>query len=176
MDISYLKTDDSVLLFFFRSLVGTLKSPAPAPFFPSLSFPRFSSPAMYRSMKSLALLGLLAPAYAHPASGHKSGVARRSIDVEAFRLPQVGSYTNATEAETSPPIVLLKRESYVETATELVKKVAPNAEFRVVGDHYVGSNGIGHVNFKQTAHGLDIDNADFNANVCFPIQLSHRDN
>lgn len=120
---------------------------------------------MYRSMKSLALLGLLAPAFAHPASGHKSTVARRGVDIESFRLPQLGSYTNATQTETSPPIALLKRESYVDTATELVKKLAPNAEFRVIGDHYVGTNGIAHVNFKQTAHGLDIDNADFNVNV-----------
>ncbi|KAF9880551.1 extracellular elastinolytic metalloproteinase [Colletotrichum karsti] len=120
---------------------------------------------MYRSMKSLALLGLLAPAYAHPASGHKSTLARRGVDIESFRLPQLGSYTNATQTETSPPIALLKRQSYVDTATELVKKLAPNAEFRVVGDHYVGTNGIAHVNFKQTAHGLDIDNADFNVNI-----------
>lgn len=120
---------------------------------------------MYRSMKSLALLGLLAPAYAHPAHGHKSALARRGVDIEAFRLPQLGSYTNATLTESNPPIALLKRESYVDTATELVQKLAPNAEFRVVSDHYVGTNGIAHVNFKQTAHGLDIDNADFNVNV-----------
>ncbi|KAE9579545.1 Extracellular metalloproteinase [Colletotrichum fructicola] len=120
---------------------------------------------MYRSMKSLALLGLLAPAYAHPAHGHKSALARRGVDIEAFRLPQLGSYTNATLTESNPPIALLKRESYVDTATELVQKLAPNAEFRVVGDHYVGTNGIAHVNFKQTAHGLDIDNADFNVNI-----------
>ncbi|GJC79919.1 extracellular metalloproteinase mep [Colletotrichum liriopes] len=121
---------------------------------------------MYRSMKSLALLGLLGPTsqvFAHPATGHNIG--RRGIDIEAFRLPQLGSYTNATQTEASPPIALLKRESYVDTATELVKKLAPNAEFRLVGDHYVGTNGIGHVNFKQTAHGLDIDNADFNVNI-----------
>ncbi|KAJ0161302.1 Extracellular metalloproteinase mep [Colletotrichum tanaceti] len=122
---------------------------------------------MYRSMKSLALLGLLGPTsqiFAHPATSHNIG--RRGIDIEAFRLPQLGSYTNATETEASPPIaLLLKRESYVETATELVQKLAPDAEFRLVGDHYVGTNGIGHVNFKQTAHGLDIDNADFNVNI-----------
>ncbi|KAK2029026.1 fungalysin metallopeptidase [Colletotrichum zoysiae] len=123
---------------------------------------------MYRSMKSLALLGLLGPTsqvFAHPATGHAHNIGRRGVDIEAFRLPQVGSYTNATEIEATPPIALLKREGYVETATELVKKIAPNAEFRLVGDHYVGTNGIGHVNFKQTAHGLDIDNSDFNVNI-----------
>ncbi|KAK1574740.1 fungalysin metallopeptidase [Colletotrichum navitas] len=123
---------------------------------------------MYRSMKSLALLGLLGPTsqvFAHPATGHSHNIGRRGVDIEAFRLPQVGSYTNATEIEATPPIALLKRGGYVETATELVKKLAPNAEFRLVGDHYVGTNGIGHVNFKQTVHGLDIDNGDFNVNI-----------
>ncbi|KXH42977.1 fungalysin metallopeptidase [Colletotrichum simmondsii] len=122
--------------------------------------------AMYRSMKSLALIGLLGPTsqvFAHPATSHNIG--RRGVDIEAFRLPQLGSYTNATQTEATPPIALLKRANYVDTATELVKKLAPNAEFRVVGDNYVGTNGIGHVNFKQTVHGLDIDNADFNVNI-----------
>ena len=57
----------------------------------------------------------------------------------------------------------------MDAATAVVKKVLPNAEFRLVDDHYVGSNGIAHVNFKQTVHGLDIDNADFNVNVRFPV-------
>lgn len=54
---------------------------------------------------------------------------------------------------------------YVDTATQLVQKTVPGATFRVVGDHYVGDNGVAHINFKQTANGLDIDNADFNVNV-----------
>lgn len=32
-------------------------------------------------------------------------------------------------------------------------------------DHYVGTNGIAHFNFKQTVNGVDIDNADFNVNI-----------
>lgn len=63
---------------------------------------------------------------------------------------------------------LSKRVTYIETAKALVQKVAPGSEFRVVDDHYVGSNGIAHVNLKQTVHGLDIDNADFNVNVRSP--------
>ncbi|KAM0661296.1 hypothetical protein ACHAPH_002804 [Verticillium nonalfalfae] len=62
-------------------------------------------------------------------------------------------------------MTLSKRATYVETATELVKATVPGVTFRVVSDHYVGANGIAHVNFKQTAHGIDIDNADFNVNV-----------
>ncbi|KAF4547252.1 Fungalysin metallopeptidase-like protein [Elsinoe fawcettii] len=50
-------------------------------------------------------------------------------------------------------------------AAKVVKDVFPGSTFRLNADHYVGSNGIGHVYFKQTAGGLDIDNADFNVNI-----------
>ncbi|KFY89279.1 hypothetical protein V500_05827 [Pseudogymnoascus sp. VKM F-4518 (FW-2643)] len=76
------------------------------------------------------------------------------------------SYSNATYTTGSSVISSLsKRVTYIETAKALVQKVAPGSEFRVVDDHYVGSNGIAHVNLKQTVHGLDIDNADFNVNI-----------
>jgi extracellular elastinolytic metalloproteinase len=61
--------------------------------------------------------------------------------------------------------VVTKRADYTETASDLVKATYPKAEFRMVDDHYVGTNGIAHVNFKQTVNGIDIDNADFNVNV-----------
>lgn len=54
---------------------------------------------------------------------------------------------------------------YVGTATALIKSVAPGITFRLVDDHYIGANGIAHVYFKQTANGVDIDNAAFNVNV-----------
>jgi extracellular elastinolytic metalloproteinase len=113
----------------------------------------------------LAGAGLVAIAASHPA--HGNGLARRAIDLNAFRLTAVSEYVNATVAVTEPSVNLhrSKRGDYLETATELVKSVAKGATFRVVGDHYVGANGIAHVNFKQTANGLDIDNADFNINV-----------
>ncbi|GAB7360845.1 hypothetical protein MBLNU230_g0831t1 [Neophaeotheca triangularis] len=41
----------------------------------------------------------------------------------------------------------------------------PDATFRRVRDNYVSSSGIGHVYFKQTLFGYDIDNADVNVNV-----------
>jgi len=58
-----------------------------------------------------------------------------------------------------------KRAEAADTATELVKATVPGATFRLVGDHYVGTNGIAHFNFKQTVNNLDIDNADFNVNI-----------
>lgn len=75
-------------------------------------------------------------------------------------------YKNATEVDMDPTIPTLRaRATTEETATELVKSTVPGATFRLSDDHYVGKNGISHFYFKQTANGLDIDNADFNVNV-----------
>jgi extracellular elastinolytic metalloproteinase len=118
----------------------------------------------------LAGCGLFAIAASHPS--HGSGLARRAIDVNAFRLTATSEYVNATATETSPSLHRIKRGDYIESATELVKSTVKGATFRVVGDHYVGDNGVGHVNFKQTANGLDIDNADFNVNVSMSFTVS----
>ncbi|KAI0878673.1 extracellular elastinolytic metallo proteinase [Hypoxylon argillaceum] len=115
-------------------------------------------------MRSIVLLGLLGAASAHPTKAAKPGVRRRTVDLNAFRITQSPEYHNEAVASSSN-LLAFKRETYVETATALLKSVVPDAEFRLVGDHYVGTNGIAHVNFKQTVHGLDIDNADFNVNI-----------
>lgn len=88
------------------------------------------------------------------------------IDLSKFRLTTGSTYINATATAESELSSLVRRVDYVDAATALVSSVVPGAEFRVVGDHYVSEHGIAHVNFKQTVHGLDIDNADFNVNVC----------
>lgn len=122
-------------------------------------------------MQSLVLLGLMGTALAHPAHVHKSWKAtKRTVDLNQFRLNTNATYSNATEAALNPVTKLLKRESYIDTATALVQSVVPGAEFRV-SDSYIGSNGIGHVYFKQTLFGLDIDNSDFNVNVCCPFSF-----
>lgn len=95
-----------------------------------------------------------------------NGVSRRSVDLNSFRLDTATEYTNTADVDTLPVAKLARRADYLETASALVKKLVPNAEFRIADDHYVGDNGIAHVNLKQTVHGLDIDNADFNVNVC----------
>lgn len=75
------------------------------------------------------------------------------------------SYTNAKEVGTDASISSLSRRSTAEDlASALVNKIVPGATFRVA-DNYVGSNGVAHIYFKQTANGLDIDNGDFNVNV-----------
>ncbi|KAL7626976.1 hypothetical protein AAE478_003751 [Parahypoxylon ruwenzoriense] len=89
------------------------------------------------------------------------------LDNHPYRLKEAASYNNAASVAASPALNLLKRVDYVETATELVKSIAPNTTFRLVDDHYVGTNGVGHVHFRQTANGLDIDNADFNVNIAY---------
>jgi extracellular elastinolytic metalloproteinase len=123
---------------------------------------------MKASTALLSLAGIIPQVYAHPAhagAGTNRGVVRRTVDLDAFRLPLTGDYIDAATVQADPPMNSFQPVSYVEAATQLVKQIAPDAEFRLVRDHYVGDNGVGHVNFKQTAHGLDIDNADFNVNV-----------
>ncbi|KAF2155525.1 extracellular metallo proteinase MEP [Myriangium duriaei CBS 260.36] len=121
-------------------------------------------------MKGILLASLLSSASyvaAHPAQGSSAAIHRRTIDLNTFRLPLKAKYVNSTKIETDPAAsaVLVRRGDYVDAATQLVKKKFPGSTFRVVNDHYVGTNGIAHVNFKQTANGIDIDNADFNVNV-----------
>ncbi|EGR44217.1 uncharacterized protein TRIREDRAFT_70800 [Trichoderma reesei QM6a] len=118
----------------------------------------------------LGLTGLAANVHAHPTKQHDSGsnLVRRGIDISKYHLPSLSDYTPSThvdvEDEASLQSVDLKRD-YVATATRAVKRLAPHAKFRVVDDHYVDVDGIGHVHFKQTVHGIDIDNADFKVNV-----------
>lgn len=120
---------------------------------------------MMRSLLLLGLLGASLPAQGHPTHSYKGGLRRRTVDLNSYRLKETAQYSNRASTSSNNAVQLLKRDSYVDTATELVKSVVPDATFRLVDDHYVGKNGIAHVNFKQTAHGIDIDNADFNVNV-----------
>jgi len=114
--------------------------------------------SLLTSLVSLAFVG------AHPSGPSSHSIVGRGIDLNAFRLKATAQYVNASVAE-SPSHRRHKRADYVEAATDLVKSQVNGASYRVVEDHYVGANGIAHVNFKQTAHSIDIDNADFNVNV-----------
>lgn len=128
---------------------------------------------MHASLLASVLLSALVGA--HPA-GHSNSLVGRAIDLNAFRLKATSEYVNATVVESEPSVRRKRRGDYVEAATDLVKSVAKGATFRVVGDHYTGSNGIAHVNFKQTANDIDIDNADFNVNVSIsahPLHATH---
>lgn len=117
--------------------------------------------ALLTTLASLGVIGI----NAHPTS-RSNTLGKRAVDLDAFRMRIKADYKNATQVSSDPSIAsLTRRASAEEVATELVKKTVPGATFRLVGDHYVGTNGVAHFYFKQTANGLDIDNADFNVNV-----------
>ena len=126
---------------------------------------------MLTTVFTLALL-VAAEVAGHPVANLATGrqLQKRKINFDAYRLKTEATYV-ASDATPGINAKLVKRADYVETATNLVKKVAPDATFRVVTDSYIGTNGIGHVHFKQTAHELDIDNADFNVNVSALISI-----
>ncbi|KAM0193463.1 hypothetical protein ACHAPI_007784 [Fusarium lateritium] len=121
-----------------------------------------------RFSDSLVLIGLTGLAGAHPSrrTPNPSPLSKRGIDLEAFKLPPLAEYVPQDEVpEDVSAKVVTKRADYTETAKDLVKTTFPKATFRMVSDHYVGTNGIAHVNFKQTINGIDVDNADFNVNI-----------
>lgn len=120
-------------------------------------------------MKYQLLLGLtgLVAVSAHPQrrqpNNGASALSKRGVDLSEYPMPGLGSYTKTANVKTVEKRI--SSSGYVETATKLVKEKFPDLEFRVIDDAYVGTNGIGHVNFKQTVHGLDVDNGDFHVNV-----------
>lgn len=123
-------------------------------------------------VNSLLLAGLagFAGVQAHPhilpAGG--TGLVSRKVDLNQFRMSEAGNYVAADKVKTDAHIMKIsKRASYLDTAKELVKTISPGSEFRLVNDHYVGSDGVAHVYFKQTLHGIDVDNGDLNVNVCW---------
>lgn len=119
-------------------------------------------------LASLASLAVLKSATAHPhAHSHGShSLSKRAVNLDSLRVKVATTYKNATDVESDPSMpVLTRRASAEDTATELVEKTVPGATFRLVGDHYVATNGMAHFYFKQTANDIDIDTADFNVNV-----------
>ncbi|KAJ8121691.1 hypothetical protein ONZ43_g1922 [Nemania bipapillata] len=118
-----------------------------------------------RSALLCSLLGASLLVYAHPSPRSSNNVQGRAVDLKAFRMNTNSQYINHKSSKADQSLRLLKRGTYIETATELVKQVVPNAEFRLKKDHYVGTNGVAHVYFRQTMNGLDVGNANFNVNI-----------
>ncbi|KAI9148420.1 Extracellular metalloproteinase mep [Paramyrothecium foliicola] len=127
-------------------------------------------------IKSLALLGLAAtvlpaPSLAHPR-GHSqsrrspSKWIQPSVNANRYPMPALSAYTNSlAEEEQTDKFRIASSASYVETATKFAREQHPELEFRLVPDHYIGKNGIGHVHLKQQIYGLDLLNGDFKINV-----------
>lgn len=87
------------------------------------------------------------------------------VNPQAYRLREAPNYISAARASENDNPTMLKRSDYLDTAIELVKRIAPDSTFRIVDDHYVGTNGVGHVYFRQTVDDRDVENADFSVNV-----------
>ncbi|KAI0133864.1 fungalysin metallopeptidase [Xylariales sp. AK1849] len=121
---------------------------------------------MRYSLLAGLIVGAVLSVNAHPAhmNAYKSNLSKRSIDLNVYRTNANSKYSGADATSSNVALKVLKRSDYVETATELVKSIFPDAEFKV-NDAYTGQNGVSHVYFKQQAHGLDIDNSDFNVNI-----------
>jgi extracellular elastinolytic metalloproteinase len=118
-------------------------------------------------LASLASFATIKSIHGHPYHNTR-GLSRRAIDLDSFRMKVPVTYTGAAEVESDPSInALSKRATAQDTATEMVKATAPGATFRLV-QSYVGTNGVAHFFFKQTAHDIDVDNGDFNVNVSDP--------
>jgi extracellular elastinolytic metalloproteinase len=118
-------------------------------------------------LASLASFATIKSIHGHPYHNTR-GLSRRAIDLDSFRMKVPVAYTGASEVESDPSInALTKRATAQDTATELVKATAPGTTFRLV-QSYVGTNGVAHFFYKQTAHDIDVDNGDFNVNVSSP--------
>ncbi|KAG4441518.1 hypothetical protein IFR05_002975 [Cadophora sp. M221] len=120
-----------------------------------------------RLVSQTAIAALLAAnVLGHPhTSSPPRNLQKRTVDLTAYKLGVGASYTsNVVIEEQVSAFRAFTKPTYVDTATTLVKSKFPNAEFRLV-TNYVSGNGVGHVAFKQTVHGIDIDTADVNVNV-----------
>ncbi|PWY85466.1 extracellular elastinolytic metallo proteinase [Aspergillus eucalypticola CBS 122712] len=87
------------------------------------------------------------------------------LDLNSLRLTSNTEYVNSIDVNANQSVTVSADEHYTNTAARLVQTIVPGASFRLVDDHYVGDNGVAHVYFRQTAHGIDIDNADCNVNI-----------
>jgi hypothetical protein len=111
-----------------------------------------------------ALLAGRVLGHPHPPTSENT-IQRRTVDLNAFKVGVGSSYSNnLVLTEEKPQLRTFSAPTYIDTASQLVRKVVPGAEFRVVNS-YQSDTGVGHVVFKQTLHGIDIDTADFNVNV-----------
>ncbi|PBP18111.1 elastinolytic metalloproteinase Mep [Diplocarpon rosae] len=111
---------------------------------------------------------LVANVLGHPTavSSSDQSVQAGPVDVSTYKLAVGASYSSSdfVETELNSDSQGFATPDHIDTATALVKSKFPNAEYRVLS-HYQSANGMSHVVFKQTVHGIDIDTADMNVNV-----------
>lgn len=118
-------------------------------------------------MQLVAVILALGAATASAHGAHaKGGLFNRGIDVRKYAMPDLAHYSpNYSRDKSKRHINLPTSAMPVDAALAFVKKTVPSVEFRLAQDHYTSTSGVTHVNFKQTLHGIDIDNADFKVNI-----------
>lgn len=129
-----------------------------------------------RTSTVAALSGLVLSSLAHPyhdlsaseAHAHPLSKRQAADALERFRPQQRAVYVDETGAPSANAVGIASvgGGSPLEAAENHVRSIHPEATFRRADDTHTSSNGITHVYFKQTLNGLDIDDADFNVNVC----------
>ncbi|RAL08846.1 extracellular metalloproteinase [Aspergillus homomorphus CBS 101889] len=117
------------------------------------------------SLLCLLILGFAVSSAALTRSSLRTGGVIH--DLTRFRLRSRAYYVHSVDAMTGKTglFIRARHESYLATAAKLVQTVVPGADFCIVADHYIGDNGVVHVNLRQTVHKIDVDNADFNVNI-----------
>lgn len=146
---------------------------------------RFLQSFIMRAAQIASLSAFIVSSVAHPhhVSSEHALQGRQVADggnLERFRPQQRSEYINATVVESgdlpetpSNSSIAARQGGYVAAAAVLVRETHPNAQFRQLDDNHVSSSGIGHVYFKQTLFGFDIDDADFNVNVSHEHEAVH---
>ncbi|KAF5019948.1 hypothetical protein F66182_8045 [Fusarium sp. NRRL 66182] len=117
---------------------------------------------------SALLICLAAVASAYPPTLTSTSVAKRQALINSHKLETHSKYITYIEGQRVKSI--LKRAEtpdidYVQIATLKLREMAPDATFRLIDDHYIGTNGVAHVNFQQVVDGIDVENANFNVNI-----------
>lgn len=102
------------------------------------------------------ILNVLKPGVEPPENG---------LIVTGAPLPkQVDNYYPSDRLPTTK-LEYEKGVDYLETAKNFVAAMYPRVQFTVLPDNYVGTNGVGHVHFKQVYEGELIPSSHLTVNV-----------
>lgn len=118
--------------------------------------------------KIIAIAAAVTTVAAHPRplpqQGGRNGGISRSID--DFQPVGFAEYVNNEESPVSTFAAEGRFNGDYEAAAEaFVAERFPGITLRKADSSYQGTNGIGHVYFRQQINGVDLDNADVNVNV-----------
>ncbi|PSK46005.1 cytokinesis protein 3 [Elsinoe australis] len=118
--------------------------------------------------KIIAIAAAVTSVAAHPRplpqQGGRNGGISRSID--DFQPVGFAEYVNNEESPVSTFAAEGRFNGDYEAAAEaFVAERFPGITLRKADASYQGTNGIGHVYFRQQINGVDLDNADVNVNI-----------